>query len=159
MKMTRFLVVAALAVAAFASVAPSSYAQPAGALQAVNPLTRDLPVLSTFTAAGAGTVNSADQSGYNVSRITCVFRVASQSGTPSTVVTIQGKDSISGQYYTLLAGAAVTTVSVNPYFVGAGVVSTANVSAGLPLPRFWRTSAVTGGGTPSITGTIGCSVQ
>lgn len=157
MKLTRLLVAASFAAAALAS-APS-FAQPAGAMQAVSPLTRDLPVLSTFTAAGAGTVNSADQSGYNVSRITCVFRVASQSGTPSTVVTIQGKDSISGQYYTLLAGAAVTTVSVNPYFVGAGVVSTANVSAGLPLPRFWRTSATTGGGTPSITGTIGCSVQ
>jgi hypothetical protein len=159
MKLTRLLVAASLAAAALAFVAPASYAQPSGAVQAINPLSRDLPVLSTFTAAGAGTVNSSDQSGYNVSRITCVFRVASQSGTPSTVVTIQGKDSVSGQYYTLLAGAAVTTVSVNPYFVGAGVVSTANVSAGLPIPRFWRTSATTGGGTPSITGTIGCSVQ
>lgn len=154
--MNRLLAVVVLALLAFST---PSFSQPSGAVQTIAPLTRDLPVLSTLTAQGAATVNSADQSGFNVSRITCVFRVASQSGTPSTVLTIQGKDTASGQYYTLLTGAAVTAVSVNPYFVGPGVQTTANVSAGLPIPRFWRTSAVVGGTTPSITGTIACSVS
>lgn len=151
---------AALVSLALLAFAAPSFSQPTGAVQSINPLTRDLPAaITTFTAQGAATVNSADQSGFNVSRVTCVFRVASQSGTPSSVLTIQGKDTPSGQYYTLLVGAAVTTVSVNPYFVGAGIQTTANVSAALPIPRFWRVSTTVGGTTPSITGTIGCSVS
>lgn len=134
--------------------------QPSAAVQSINPLSRDLPAaLVTLTAQGAGTVNSADQTGYNVSRITCVFRESVSGGTPSSTFAIQGKDAASGQYYTMLTSAAITTNSVNPIYAGAGVTTTANVSAGLPIPRVWRVTTTVGGTTPAVTATIGCSVQ
>lgn len=158
MKLTRLLAVAAFAVAAFAS-APS-FAQPAGSIQAQTPLTRETPAsILTLTAAGAGTTNSADQSGYNASRVSCVFRQSASGGTPSTTFAIQGKDSVSGQYYTILTSAAITGNSVNPIYVGAGLATTANVSAAVPISRFWRVTATVAGTSPVVTATVGCSIQ
>jgi hypothetical protein len=53
-------------------------------------------------------------------------------------LTIQGKDRASGTYYTILAGAAVTTNSFNTYSVFPGAAATANVSANDFLPEVWR---------------------
>jgi hypothetical protein len=138
----------------------TAFAQPSAAVQSISPLSRDLPAaLVTLTAQGAGTVNSADQTGYNVSRVTCVFRESVSGGTPSSTFAIQGKDFVSGQYYTILTSAAITTNSVNPIYVGAGVSTAANVSSGVPIPRVWRVTTTVGGTTPAVTATIGCSVQ
>ncbi len=157
--LTRLSAVVALAAAAAFFAAPAAQAQPSGAFQAITPLSRDTGTLVTLTAQGAGTVNSADQSGFNVSRVTCVFRETVSGGTPSSTFTIQGKDSATGQYYTILTSAAITSNSVNAIFAGAGVSTAANVSAGLPIPRTWRVSTTVGGTTPAVTATIGCSVQ
>lgn len=157
MKSLRVLFISALALLLGPGIALS---QPASAVQAQTPLTRDLTSLITLTAQGAATVSSADQSGFNVARITCVFRSASQTGTPSSTFKIQGKDATSGQYYDMLTSAAVTTSpTTNAIYMGAGVQTAANVSAGLPLPRVWRVSVTVGGTTPAVTGTVGCSVQ
>jgi len=59
-------------------------------------------------------------------------------GTGSVTLTIQGKDRMSGKYYTLLAGAAITTVSTNVYTVFPGAAVAANVSANGTLPDLWR---------------------
>lgn len=50
-------------------------------------------------------------------------------GTGSVTIAINGKDSASGKYYLLLAGAAVVTNSTNRYKVGATVAASANVAA------------------------------
>ena len=52
----------------------------------------------------------------------------------SVTVTINGKDAVSGKYYLLLPGAAITSVSTNVYKVGIGLPATANVSANCGIP-------------------------
>lgn len=59
-------------------------------------------------------------------------------GTGSVTLTIQGKDLASGKYYTLLAGAAVITDSMNVYTVFPGAPATGNVSANDQLPQMFR---------------------
>lgn len=149
----------ALAAALAVAVAAPSFGQPAGAFQAVTPLTRDLGNIRSLTAATANTYVSQDQSGYNISRVTCVLNAASKVGTPSYTFKIQGKDAASGLYYDLLTSASLTnTATANPISVGAGLTDSANVSIARPIPATWRVSA-TVTGTTSVTGTIGCSVQ
>lgn len=159
MKITRIL--SALCAAAVLSVgAGFAIAQPSGQVQSINPLTRDLGSLRTMTAQGAATVTTADQNGFNVSRVICVFRQSTNVGTPSTTFSIQNKDAASGQYYSILTSAAVTTgVSTNFIAAGAGIVDSANVRASVPIAKTWRVSATIAGATASVTGTIGCSVQ
>ena len=55
-------------------------------------------------------------------------------GTGSVTVTINGKDSASGKYYLVLAGAAVVANSTNRYRVSPTVPSSANVIAQDELP-------------------------
>src|SRR4051812_22207701 len=103
----RFLKSAALiALMAVAVLALPVQAQQAGAINSVNPMTRELGLLKTLTAQGAATLTTADQSGFNVSRVVCVFNQSAHTGTPSTTVTIQNKDAASGLYYTVLTSAA-----------------------------------------------------
>ena len=157
--MKRFFLASLLAFAAAFAFAPA-FAQVGGAVQAITPLTRDLGKLVTLTAAGAGTTNSADQSGYNVSRIVCVFNQSAHTGTPSTTFTVQGKDAASGLYYTLLTSAAITAdATPTAVHVGAGIASAANTGAGVMIPRFWRVSTTVGGTTPGVTATIDCVAQ
>lgn len=133
-----------------------------GTVNAVQPLTRDVGAIQTFTNQVAATVTSADQSGFGVSRVICVYRQASFTGTPSVTFAIQNKDAASGQYYTLItSGAVAAFVAVSPISAGAGVATTANIGAGVPVARTWRTSVTfAGSSTPIIVaGTVGCSVQ
>lgn len=150
--------IAALALTALASF---TQAQPGGAIQSITPLTRDLGVLRTLSAQVTGTVTSADQTGYNVSRVVCLFNQTTTAAVPATTFAIQNKDAASGQYYTLISSAAIATAAQTVFLgAGAGVPSTTSVSSGLPIARTWRVSATVGGNTTStVTGTIGCSVQ
>lgn len=68
---------------------------------------------------------------------------------------IQGKDSLSGDYFDLLSGSAVSAVTVGPnrYSVGTGVLTVANVSLNYALPKIWRV-VVTGADTDSMTYSI-----
>lgn len=162
MRLNRSLL-AGLAIALIAGAVALStreaVAQSAGQVQMIAPLTRDIGAIVTLTAAGAGTTNSLDQSGFNVTRIVCVFRQSATGGTPSSTFAIQNKDAASGQYYTLLTSAAITANSVNPIYVGADLPNVANVSQGLPIARTWRVTTTVGGTTPAVTATIGCSLQ
>lgn len=153
--------IALVLVSALALFGAAAVAQPSGQIQSIEPLTRDLGSLRTMTAQGAGTVTTADQNGFNVSRVICVYRQSTFSGGPSTTFTIQNKDAASGQYYSLVTSAAVTSgASTNILVAGAGVATTASISANLPIAKTWRLSATVGGTTtPTVTGTIGCSVQ
>lgn len=98
---------------------------------------------ATLLASAARTITtaSADQTNYNGSGVIVVLDM-SVIGTGSVTLTIQGKDSISGNYYTLLAGAAVVSNSTNVYTVYPSAPATANVSANSPLPRTWRVNVV-----------------
>jgi len=88
-------------------------------------------------AAQTTSQNGADQTNYNA-RGAKVYLNMTNVGTGSVTLTIQGKDPVSGSYYTLLTGAAVVTNSFNVYEVYPGVAVTTNVSASTTLPRTWR---------------------
>lgn len=110
-----------------------------------------------ITATGATTTQTgADQTNFNGRGLKVVLDMTTV-GTGSVTLTIQGKDATSGKYYTLLAGAAVVTISTNVYEVYPGVAVAANVSANATLPRTWRVIA-TANNANATTYTIGASV-
>lgn len=108
-------------------------------------------------AAGATTTQTgpdivADQGARGVT----VYAKTTVIGTGSITVTIQGKDVISGDYYTLLAGIAITTNTVNRYTVFPGATIAANVSANDCLPSVWRILVTANNANPA-TYTVGWS--
>lgn len=90
------------------------------------------------SAARTTTQTSADIVNYNARGIAVVLDMTAVGSGPSVTLTINGKDPASGKYYTLLAGAAVTTVTTNTYTVYPGMTVAANVSASAPLPRVFQ---------------------
>jgi hypothetical protein len=109
----------------------------------------------TTTQAGSDIVN------YNgLSALIVVLDVTS-AGTGSITLTIEGKDSASGKYYTILAGAAVTTNSTNRYRVGPTLAAAANSVAQDYLPRIFRINVTANNGTASHTvwATASCAVS
>jgi len=119
----------------------------------------DLGSLLTYTATALGTRTSPDQRGDRASELNLVIDVTAIGGTPSMVVTIQGKDQASGKYYTILASAAITGVGTTILRVGRGLTAAANLVVNDRLPPTWRISSVLGGGGGStLTGTIGAAL-
>ena len=134
---------------------------PGGNTQTIYPLTRDTGALIKFASSGAGVVNSADQVGYNVSRVICVMNQSQHSGTPSTTFNLQNKDIASGMYYGVATSGAVVNDNTPSYIaLGSDINSTGGAQvANLPVASRWRVVATVGGSTPSVIGTIGCSIQ
>lgn len=108
------------------------------------------------SAARTATNNSADIINYNGRALIAVLNVT-VAGTGSVTLSIQGKDPVSAAYYTILAGAAVTTVSTNVYVVGLGITETANVDVAFPLPRTFRV-LITHNNANSITYSVGYTI-
>lgn len=129
-----------------------------GAINTHQALTQDI-TLATLTAASAG-ANTADQSNDASSGIKIVIDVTAISGTtPTLTVTLQGKDVASGKYYTILASAAISAVGTTVLSVRPGLTAAANQVANDFLPRTWRVSYAIAGTTPSVTATIGASLN
>jgi hypothetical protein len=122
-----------------------------------DPWRLNMNVTLLASAARTATLQSADQTNFNGSCVHVVLNVTS-AGTGSITLTVQGKDSVSSAYYTLIAGAAVTTNSTNVYKVCPGITVAANVSAADILPRTWRID-VTHNNANSITYSVGASVS
>lgn len=113
-------------------------------------------ITALASAARTTTLNSGDLTNYNGRGCHVVLDVTN-AGTGSITLTIQAKDALSGQYYTLLAGAAVTTVSTNVYKVFPGATAVANAAANDILPRTYRI-LVTHNNANSITYSVGASI-
>lgn len=112
----------------------------------------------TILASGARTTTqtSADQTNYNGKGIHVVLDMTIV-GTGSVTLSINGKDAVSGKYYTILAGAAVVTNSTNVYKVHPGLPATANVSANDLIPRTFQI-VVTANNANSATYSVGYSL-
>ena len=130
-------------------------AAPAAA-QNNTPVNRDVPVL-TLTAQAAATVTSADLPNTTGRGVVVVINLTTMT-TATVTVTVQGKDIISGQYYTLLASAGLTTTGTTVLVIYPGATAASNAAANSPLPRTWNVKAVVAGGSAAATGTIGASV-
>ncbi len=105
------------------------------------------------SAARTTTQTVADQTNYNARGIVVVLDMTVV-GTGSVTLEIDAKDPVSGKYYAVLTGAAVTTNSTNVYTVYPGNTVTANVSASTVLPRTWRVK-VTANNANSATYSVG----
>ncbi len=114
------------------------------------------PVI-TLTAQVPATVNSPVQTNPLGYAVTCVFNQASHTSSPSTLLSIQGRDpGGSGLYYTIITSAAIVADNTpTPVAHGKGVQATANISSSLPVPPAWRVQLVISG-TGTVTGTVGC---
>ncbi len=116
------------------------------------------PALITLAAQGAGTVNSPDQQNVNGRGCHLVIDITIAGGTPTLTVTIQGKDPVSGKYYTILTSAALAAVATTVLRVYPNLTPSANLIVNDILPRVWRVSATVAGGTPAVTATVAASV-
>jgi hypothetical protein len=94
------------------------------------------------------TQTSADLVNYNAKGLHIVLDMTAV-GTGSVTLTVQGKDEVSGKYYTILAGAAVITDVTMVYKVYPGAVVAANVSANDVLPRTFRVLVTANNANPA----------
>jgi predicted polyphosphate/ATP-dependent NAD kinase len=116
--------------------------------------TRNLKLLAS--EARTATTNTGDITNEAHRGVHVVIDATAAAATPSVVFTIQGKDELSGQYYTILASAAVTAISTAVMRVFPGATAAANTVANDCLPRTWRVLA-TAADADSITYSIGAS--
>lgn len=111
---------------------------------------------SQFTLTAATTsANGADQDNFVGRGLHVTVDLTAFSGT-SITVTIEGKDPLSGKYYTLLASAALAAVATTVLKVYPGLTAAANTVASDILPRVWRVKTTIASAT--VTGTINASV-
>lgn len=108
----------------------------------------------TLTAAAAS-VNGGDIGNTSASGCVAVIDVTAISGTsPSLTVTIEGKDSLSGKYYTILQSAALTAVGTTVLRIHPAMTAAANTVAADMMPDAFRVTAAIAGTTPSVTATV-----
>ncbi len=86
-----------------------------------------------------------------------IIDVTAVTDTPSVVPTIQGKDTVSGKYYTLLVGAAITTTGTTILRVYPDLAPSANLIADDIVPNKFRI-LMTHGDSDSITYSVGVSL-
>lgn len=112
----------------------------------------------TLLSSASRTTNQtgADTTNYNHRGIHVVLDMTTV-GTGSVTLTIEGKDEASGKYYTILAGAAVTTNSTNVYKVFPGATAAANAVANDVIPRTFRIT-VTANNANAATYSVGYSL-
>lgn len=114
--------------------------------------------LITHTAASAGS-NGSDQTNAARRGLHLVIDITAITGTtPTLTVTIEGKDPVSGKYYTLLASAALNATGTTVLKVYPGLTAAANTVVNDVLPGTWRVRTAIGGTTPAVTATIAASV-
>ncbi len=109
------------------------------------------------SAARTATGNSGDLDNGQHRGLHLVIDATAATSTPSVVFTIQGKDETSGQYYTILASAAVTGISTTVLRVYPGLTAASNLVANDVLPKTWRVLA-THGDSDSLTYSVGASL-
>lgn len=108
------------------------------------------------SAARTATINTTDRSDPNAEGVHVIVDITAASGTtPTLTPAIQGKDPASGNYYTLLTGAALTAAGTTVLKVAPGVTPAANVAVSDFLPDTWRVVCTIGGTTPSFTFSVG----
>jgi hypothetical protein len=115
--------------------------------------------LLTLTAANAN-VNGADQNNPHSSGIAVVVDITAISGTGATlVVTLEGKDPVSGKYYTILASAGLIAIGTTVLRVFPNATAAANLTLNSILPKTYRVRATITGTTPLVTATVGASLN
>lgn len=123
--------------------------------QSAVPVTLPVPTENQYLASGSrnSTQTQADQTNTLYRGIAVILDVT-VIGTGNITLEIDAKDSVSGKYYVLLTGAAVSSNSTNVYTVYPSIVNTANVSASNVLPKTWRIKVTANNGN-AVTYSVG----
>jgi hypothetical protein len=116
----------------------------------------------TLLASGVITSNgnSIDQTNFNARGLKLFIAPGTfGAGASAITVTLQGKDPVSGSYYTILTSASLTASTFAVLSVYPGLTASANVTANDVLPRTWRvTYQASNWGTGGSTLGIACAV-
>ena len=97
--------------------------------------------------ARTATENSADLKNRSCRGLVLTIDMTVEPGVDTVTFTIQGKDPLSGKYYTILASAALTAVATTVLRVYPGLTAAANLVASDVLPSDWRVTATHSGAT------------
>ncbi len=101
--------------------------------------------------------NSGDQINFNGKGLHLTFNITAVPGAQTVTLTLEGKDETSGQYYTILAGAAQAANGTFIMRVYPGLTAAANLTANDILPRLWRVS-IAHSGAGNFTYSVGASI-
>ena len=108
------------------------------------------------SAARTATPTKAVQSNPGARGLHLIIDVTAVTATPSVVFTIQGYSALGGDYYTVLASAAITATGTTVLRVYPGLTAAANTVANDVLPPAWAVDAVHGD-ADSITYSVAAS--
>jgi hypothetical protein len=109
------------------------------------------------SAARTATTSSAALSNMDKKGIHVVLDVTVNPSSASIVLKIEGQDVLSGKYYTILEGAAVTATGTTVYKVFPGAAVVANSVANDIIPKTFRIT-VTHADSDSMTYSVGYSL-
>lgn len=108
----------------------------------------EAPAFPSALVVGANTSNDIDTTGCAHLNF---FANLTTTNSGSVIFTIQGKDSVSGSYYTILAGASMSTVTTQRLRVSPNLTGSANSIAQDIMPRFIRILATISTAVPVFT--------
>ena len=104
------------------------------------------------TATTSELITNSDYRGCHI-----IIDVTVEVDTATITPTIQGYDSVSGKYYTLLVGSAITAVGTTVLRIYPGLTASANVIANDILPNKFRVSMAVAD-TDSMTYSVSASL-
>jgi hypothetical protein len=111
-------------------------------------------------AARTTSVNGNDLDNQSGIGATVVIDITAITGTtPTATFTVEGKDEVSGKYYTILASAALNTVATTVLRIYPGLTAAANVTASSIVPKTFRVTCTITGTTPAVTATVGVALH
>lgn len=120
-------------------------------------MSRNITALKLSAATASANGNDIENLGSTGAHV--VIDITAISGTsPTATFTVEGKDEVSGKYYTILASAALTAVGTTVLKIYPGLTAAANSVANDIIPRVFRVTATLGGTSPSVTATVGVSL-
>lgn len=105
----------------------------------------------------AATVDSADQTNAGWRGVHVIINVSAYVSGAYTPY-VQAKDPVSGTYYDILVGSAITATGITVLKIYPGMATISNGASADFLPRIWRVHLV-GASTPSMTFSVGAFLQ
>ena len=99
------------------------------------------------SAVRTATTSSATFVNLSANRLHLIVDVTVAPGGDTVTPKIEGYDAISGKFYTLLTGAAISTTGTNVLKIGPGLSASANAAAADFLPSAWRVTMTHSAGT------------
>jgi hypothetical protein len=117
-------------------------------------------ITAMVLAARTTSVNGNDLDNTSSIGATVVIDITAITGTtPTATFTVEGRDEVSGKYYTILASAALNTVATTVLRIYPGLTAAANVTASSLIPKTFRVTVTIAGTTPVVTATVGVALH